>query len=154
MQMFNVYDIFPRQSSKTNCHFPHPIFHRTYNVKYNFISASQYTWHRTTENIFIHQMRQKPCFPIVFMLIMFNKRTLSKYNCISPSLWPEHQTLEHLVGHAEPGVPEDQPQVEAARLSWVVSVILQEGGLPVMQHVQQHWNLHQVNPPAERFNCY
>ena len=38
------------------------------------------------------------------------------YSTHSFSALPEHQTLEHLVGDAEPGVPEDQPQVEAARL--------------------------------------
>ena len=70
------------------------------------------------------------------------------------SALPEHQTLKHLVGHTEPRVPQDQPQVEAARLSRVVAVILQEGGLPVMQHVQQHWNLHQVNPAAGTDNGF
>lgn len=61
---------------------------------------------------------------------------------------PEHQTLEHLVGDAEAGVPEDQPQVEAAGLPRVVAVILQEGRLPVVQHVQQHRDLHQVDAAA------
>ena len=77
-----------------------------------------------------------------------------KVSTVFLPLSPEHQTLEHLVGHAEPGVPQDQPQVEAARLPRVVAVVLQEGRLPVMQHVQQHGNLHQVNPAAERFNSH
>ena len=59
---------------------------------------------------------------------------------------PEHQTLQHLVRDTQPRVPEDQPQIEAAGLARVVAVILQEGCLPVMQHVQQHRDLHQVNP--------
>ena len=70
------------------------------------------------------------------------------YSIHSFSALPEHQTLEHLVGHAEPRIPEDQPQVEAARLPRVVAVILQEGGLPVVQHVKQHRDLHQVDSAA------
>ena len=42
---------------------------------------------------------------------------------------PEDEALEDLVGDAEAGVPENQPQVEAGGLPRVVPVILQERGL-------------------------
>ena len=53
---------------------------------------------------------------------------------------PEDEALEDLVGDAEAGVPENQPQVEAGGLPRVVPVILQERGLGRAQSVLLYWS--------------